>query len=258
MGKIDEEMRLAAVVAWRSAFGQYKLAMQLFKQHPKFKSISRPDRVLKRYGQRADQGHGLQDKPRPGRPRKLDQPTVARATQLFLAGSDQNGRQESYTGVNEAISMNTELRALVNTHNIAPRTLLRNMQSSHPTLVKRKEDLKPIMNTRLKGLRVSACSKLLQHSDRYFRRIFWIDAKTMHIAPGARKVWVDSKFPMKVKSDSRMPRSGRDRRTLHFYSMVNWCTGPVAMLYVTGTSGLQHAQPFMVSQLGLKYAPAVL
>ena len=258
MGRIDEDTRLAAVVAWRSASGHYKTAMQLFKQHPKFKSISRPDRVLKHYSLRAAQGQGLQDKQRSGRPRKLDQPTTARATQLFLAGSAQNGRQESFTGINEALSLNEELKGIVSTHNMSPRTLLRNMQSHTPSLKKRTEDLKPILNTRLKNLRLAACSKLLQFSDRYFKRIFWIDAKTMHIMPSARRVWVDSSLPMPVKSDSRMPRSGRDRRTLHFYSMVTWSTGPVAIMFVTGTSGLQHAQPYMVRQLVLKYAPEVL
>ena len=188
MGRIDEDTRLAAVVAWRSASGHYKTAMQLFKQHPKFKSISRPDRVLKHYSLRAAQGQGLQDRQRSGRPRKLDQPTTARATQLFLAGSAQNGRQESFTGINEALSLNEELKGIVSTHNMSPRTLLRNMQSHTPSLKKRTEDLKPILNTRLKNLRPAACSKLLQFSDGYFKRIFWIDAKTMHIVPSARRV----------------------------------------------------------------------
>ena len=98
------------------------------------------------------------------RPRSLCQ-AKARATQLLLATFDQNGRQVSYTGVNEAISMNAEFSVIVNAHHMALRTLLQNMHSSHTTLKKRKEYLKPMMNTWLKDLRVSACSKLVKHSE---------------------------------------------------------------------------------------------
>ena len=258
MGGYDEGMRLAAYVAWKKADGQYKQALKVFKQHPGARDISRPDRFLKYWAWRVAQRLSLRDKPRSGRPRKLSQQTVDRAIQLFLAGSPDDGSQAGFTDLNEAFDKCPELRAIVSSNQMHPQTLLRNMCAANPDMVKRREDLKPIMNNRLKEQRVTACNKLLQLSDGYFRRVFWLDAKTMHISPSARKVWVDRKLPSPVRSDARVPRSGRDRRTLHFYAMVNWCVGPVAIIFVTGTSGLQHAQPYTVSHSVSKYAPDVL
>ena len=243
----DESMRLAAFVAWIQADGQYKQALQLFKKHPGAQGISRPDRFMKTWAKRMSQSKSLKDKQRSGRPCKLSRDIVNRAAQLFLAGNTQDGSKAPFTDLNEAFSKCPELRAIVSVNEMHPQTLLRNMQKVNPGLVKRKEDLKPVLNARLKGKRVTACNQLLGHSVAWFRRIFWLDAKTMHICPTARRVWVDKKHPMPVKSDSRMPRSGRDRRTLHFYAMVNWCGGPVAIIFVTGTSGLQHAHPYTVS-----------
>lgn len=238
--------------AWIQAGCDYKKALQLFRMLPCSQGISRPDRFLKEWAWRISKACSLHDKQRSGRPRKLDKDTVDRAVQLFLAGSTQDGNQTGFSDLKEALSSSPELQSIVSTHDMQPQTLLLNMQEANPNLVKRREDLKPMLTNRLKQQRVTACNKLLQYSDAWFRRVFWLDAKTMHIAPTARQVWVDSSVPMPVKKDTRMPRSGRDRRTLHFYSMVNWCVGPVAIMFVTGTSGLQHAQPYVVSQLASK------
>ena len=148
--------------------------------------------------------------------------------------------------------MSPELRAIVSTDGAGSRTLLQTMQSSKPTLAKRTEDWKPTPDMRLKGLRMLTCSKLLEYSDTFFGCIFWMDANTMRFEPVASRVWVDSKFSMKAKSGPRMPCGKRDCRILHQHSMTTWCRGPVAMLYVTGNSGLQHAQPFTVSWLAVK------
>ena len=74
----------------------------------------------------------------------------------------------------------------------------------------------------------------------------------MHIVLSTRKVWVDRTVSMRVKSDAWLPRSGKDRRTLHFYAMVNWCVGPVASVFVTGTSGLQQVKSYTVSHWSSK------
>lgn len=252
MGGTDEGMRLAAHEAWVQARGDSKAALPIFRQHPSAQSCKRPGRFLQRWGKGFSIRKSLRDQKRSGRPRKLTSDTVSRAVKLFTQGDPQDQDRSPFSSINEAIERTSELRDIVSTHAMSPRTLLRNMQAAQPDLVKRTEDLKPPMTSRLKQLRMDACDKLLQHSDQYFRRIFWLDAKTMHIVPKARKVWVESGAPLPVRTDSRLPRSGRDRRTLHFYAMVNWCVGPVAIRFVTGTSGLQHARPYTVSHWSLK------
>lgn len=240
-------MRLAAHEAWVEAKGDHQTALQLFKKHPGSSEIKRPGRFMQRWGNSFVIRKSLGDKQRCGRPRKLDSETVSRAAQCFKQGFTQDGNSQPFTSMNEAIELSAELRGIMTAHHLSPRTLLRNIQKSQPLLRKRTEDLKPPMNSRLKQLRMAACERLLEHGDRYFRRVFWIDAKTMHIVPSARKVWVESTAALPVRTDSRLPRSGRDRRTLHFYAMVNWCVGSVALRFVTGTSGLQHEHPYMVS-----------
>lgn len=47
---------------------------------------------------------------------KLDQPTIARANQVFLAASNQNGRQDFNTGVDEAVSMRILLTTPYSSH----------------------------------------------------------------------------------------------------------------------------------------------
>ena len=246
MGGKDESLRLAAHEAWVQARGDYKTAMQLFKQHPSSSTCTRPGRFMLRWGKGFNSRLTFNDQRRSGRPRKLSAETVNRAAEVFTQGFTQDGNNQAFSSVNEAIELSAELKAIVSTHDMNPQTLLRNMQEAQPGLVKRTEDLKPPLTNRLKQLRMTACHRLLQHSDNYFQRIFWIDAKTMHIVPSARKVWVQSKAPLPVRTDPRLPRSGRDRRTLHFYAMVNWCVGSVAIRFVTGTSGLQHAHPYTV------------
>lgn len=247
MGGHDEELRMAAYSAWEQSSHNYKAAMQLYRKHPRSKECTRPDRFLKAWGAGFKDRKMFTDRKRSGRPRKLTQETVDRAAALFAAGHTQSGSHQAFTGINDALEHSTELKSIVRAAQMNPRTLLRNMVASHPELKKRTEDVKPTLSSILKAGRVTECEKLVEHSLDWFKRVFWLDAKTMHIAPTARKVWVDSTLPMPVKSDARIPRSGRDRRTLHFYAMVNWCTGPVAIKFVTGTSCLQHAQPYTVS-----------
>lgn len=248
-------MRLAAFQAWTQANANYKKAMEMFQQHPGFKSITRPDRFLRRWGAGFAQRKSFSDKKRPGRRRILSAELVRKAVSIFTAGDLQHDPPQPFTGIREALELSAELRAIASPHNMNPRTLLRNMQAAQPSLVKRMEDLKPILDQRLKTKRLVACDNLLKFSDQWFRRVFWLDAKTMHIEPKARKVWVDSKAPMPIRSDARKPRSGKDRRTLHFYAMVNWCVGPVALIYVTGTSEMEREKEYMVSHSFLKKAP---
>lgn len=244
MGRHGEDLRIAARSAWEQSGSIYKTALRLFKKHTKSKDCKRPDRFLRKWKSRKT----FSDMKRSGRPRKLNKQQVDRAADLLAAGHSLDGSQRTFSSINDAVEHSIEMKSMVRTAQMHPRTLLRNIVDAHPNLVKRTEDVKPTLSTRLKEARITACSKLLAHSSDWFKRVFWLDAKTMHIVPSARKVWVDSSRPMPVKSDARIPRSGRDRRTLHFYAMVNWCTGPVAIKFVTGTSGLQHPQPYMVSQ----------
>lgn len=247
---------MAALQAWSQAKEKRTAALKHFRLHPCYTSCKRPGRFLLRWGRDFPSRNSLSDKKRSGRPRKLTAATVKRAAEVFIAGYTRDGIQQSFCGINEAIELSPELKSIVTSHNMHPRTLLRNMQAATPTLVKRNEDLKPILSTIQKQQRVNACINLLRFKDPYFWRIFWIDAKTMHISPGRARVWVDSSAPMRVKTDSRMPRSGRDRRTLHFYAMVNWCVGPVAIRFVTGTSGLERTKTYKVGQHPSKYIPA--
>lgn len=246
MGGKDEEMRVAAHEAWIEAKGDLKAARHVFKKHARSSTCKRPGRFLQRWGKEFIFRKGFKDRKRTGRPRKLSSETANRAAEAFMKGSVQNGKVQPYVSINEGLDMNPALKDIVSTHTMSPRTLLRNMQQVQPKLKKRTEDIKPVMNSRLKQLRMRACQQLLQFSDQYFRRIFWIDAKTMHILPTARTVWMEAGAPIPVRSDPRLPRSGRDRRTLHFYAAVNWCVGPVAIRFVTGTSGLQHARTYTV------------
>ncbi len=232
MGGKDEEMRGAAHEAWIEAKGGLKAARHVLKKHARSSTCKRPGRFLQRWGKEYKKfifRKGFKDRKRTGRPRKLRPETANRAAEAFMKGSVQNGKVQPYVSINEGLDMNPDLKDIISTHTMSPRTLLRTMQQVQPKLKKRTEDTKPVMNSRLKQLHMRARQQLLQFSDQYFRRIFWIDAKTMHILPTARKVWMEAGAPISVRSDARLPRSGRDRRTLHFYAAVNWCVGLVAI-----------------------------
>lgn len=252
MVKQDLEMRSAALQAWNQSGGLHQEALKLFKQHPRAHTISRCGRFVRRWGQGFAQRQSFSNKKPTGRRRKLDNETLDRAVGIFVAGNQQQDQPQPFSGINEALELSTDLNEIVTAHDMHPRTLLRNMQKALPSLKKCKEDLRPVLTERLKQQRLDACKQLLGYSDQYFRRIFFLDAKTMHIVPEAREVWVDTSQPMPIRTDSRKPRSGKDRRTLHFYAMVNWCVGPVALIYVTGTSGLKPAKTYTVCHSGSK------
>ncbi len=132
MGGKDEEMRVAAHEAWIEAKGDLKAARHVFKKHARSSTCKRPGRFLQRWGKEFSFRKGFKDRKRTGRPRKLSSETANRAAEAFMKGSVQNGKAQPYVSINEGLDMNPELKDIVSTHTMSPRTLLRNMQQVQP------------------------------------------------------------------------------------------------------------------------------
>lgn len=112
-----------------------------------------------------------------------------------------------------------------------------------PTLKRVKIQVKVWLKPEIKSQRVAAAAKLLDLPPAWFESVVWLDCKTMYINPSSYYAWVDTATMSPhdlVKEDKRCRARGKELVKLKFYIAVNAKCGPVALVWVTGTSGLAY------------------
>lgn len=243
MPRVSEQLRHAAHDAWIEANKDRRRAIQLLRQHPEGAALARPGRFIMKWGAGFQQRRTYADAPRSGRPRLVQPADVKRAAEILVAGYDFNGIQRGYGSFQHALEESEELKQILQRSGVKSAHLLRCIKCVHPEIVFRVQPVKPAFNLKQKKARVRDSKRLMKRSDRWRQEMFWVDAKKMHIKATPRLAWLD-----KTQLTATVPDSRTDGRvTLHFYAMVNAKGGPVALKYVTGTTGLQSDAQYLVS-----------
>lgn len=117
--------------------------------------------------------------------------------------------------------------------------LLQCMKKFDPTLTQKQAKARPALSEAQKADRKEKAAILIAKDDNYFKRVFWIDAKTIYMTPmRGRYAWNNCNHQHRVIEDERFKPS-RKVVKLNYYACVNYLKGPVAIIFVTGTTGLK-------------------
>lgn len=245
MKRTPKPLREAAEAAWLSANGDRKKAIGILKKSPVATGRHRWGRLIIRWGRERHMRPGHRDLPRSGRPSHLTQQDLDKAVEILKGGYMFGCVPRAFPSMPFACVESEELRDILERAKISEDQLLKRIKEAAPEIVYQMQHVKAAFNMRQKKARKSACRALLRKSDRYRKQIFWVDAKKMYLQASSMKAWLDSSEPIATIPDSRT----EGRKALHFYAMVNACGGPVALKYVTGTSGLVTEQQYKVCSL---------
>jgi hypothetical protein len=240
MGYHSKRARHHAAVAYEAHPGNLKAAVTEFKQRCKkaASEIKCVYRFVKRWGQRMLEEGCTDEALKSGRPTKLPQPLLQKCIKTFVKGMKWRNTYKPFTSINHAVNESAELKQVCSDYDIKPKNLLAMMKRARKSLRKVKKRVRPPFSQELKNERMAVAAQL-QHKDaNYFKRIFYIDAKKIHVLPEKVAVWVDTKRDELVLEDQRAKSSGRNGVVLNFYAMVNALVGPVAIAFTTGTSGI--------------------
>jgi len=211
------------------------------------RSVPRPERFCRRWGERRLASGGVEDAPRSGRPNKLTEDWVDRCITALSHGFEMPTSTGTKTVPYRTWSQfcqndPTALECLEET-GVTPAHLLRTCVATVPTLKRVKIQVKVWLKPEIKSQRVAAAAKLLDLPPAWFESVVWLDCKTMYINPTNYYAWVDTATMSPhdlVKEDKRCRARGKELVKLKFYIAVNAKCGPVALVWVTGTSGLAY------------------
>jgi hypothetical protein len=147
-----------------------------------------------------------------------------------------------YRSVREGCLENEVLRQAILAHDVEPQHLLKRMRQVRPDLERRKLTIrKPLINTRHNAgeERLRDAAFLLVQPMSYFKRIVWLDAASFHVMPdGKVEVWASADRHDLQRTDVHLGIAPNKRVSIKYYAAVNWLKGPVAIVFVTGTTGV--------------------
>lgn len=244
------EMRVFAAKCYEDA--RYKKSAAAAAFRARYGAAVRDaGRFCKKWYRRIRLLGSAEDLPRPGRKRLIAPEAATRAARIFEKGMNKGKPADNFCSVAEGCREKADF----NSCRLVPgreepasyRTLLRAMRRQCPTLTTRSLRYKPPLSKKNRRWRHLCSRKNLQRwhdNPNYFKRIMWVDAKTMWVVPKrGRKVWVNSLLLRPgdlVVTHDALTSSGRPskrRMRLEYYACVNAVLGPIDLVYVTGTTG---------------------
>ena len=243
------EQRKAARDAWLRASGDKKKAVQLMRQDPRASGCIRMDRMVSRWGRDFEIRGVFADQPRSGRPRQLTDAATLQAASILKSGYMVSGVHMCFTSSSQALTYSDELRSILKTANIGKKHLLQMIKAVGGPAFKMLY-VKNAFTHSERSRRMQISKQMLRSFSRaasFSNRIFWVDAKKLHVSLKSQRVWLDSDNPPDTIEDVRAAGARGGLKTLHFYAAVNACQGPVAFVFITGTTGLKRDPPYRVS-----------
>lgn len=209
--------------------------------------LPRANRFCRRWGERRIATGGVGDAPRSGRPKKLTEEWVDACITALSQGyerMDASGpkRVPFRTWTQFCQNCPTAIACLAATGVIAAH-LLRACMLALPTLKRVKIQVRVWLKPEIKQQRVTVSNLLLAKPVEWFNAVVWLDCKTLYINPTSSFAWVNTAAMSPhdlVREDRRCRARGKELVRLKFYIAVNALLGPVALIWVTGTTGLTY------------------
>ena len=189
----------------------------------------------------------MEDAARSGRPKKLTEEWVDSCITALSHGYE----METTTGTKRVPyrtwaqfcqNCPTAMQCLEAT-GVTPAHLLKTCLATLSSLKRVKIQVKVWLKPEIKAQRMAAAAKLLELPPAWFEGVVWLDCKTMYINPTSFYAWVDTATMSPhdlVKEDKRCRARGKELVKLKLYIAVNALCGPVALVWVTGTTGLAY------------------
>ena len=245
----DDPRRKAANDAWVEAAGDKRRALEILRQDPRAAGCSRPDRWILRWGYDYYKRRSFQDSARSGRPKQLSDAAAQQAATIIKAGFLVGSIKGWYSSLTQALEDSEQLRDILSTAGITRKHLLQRIKKVDPDVVYGMLHVKAAFTNDEKYLRIKVSKQLIRmftQAASLAKRVFWVDAKKMHVSLDSQQVWFDSEDKPDTVEDVRAQGARGRLKTLHFYAAVNACGGPVHLVFITGTTGLQRSPPYRV------------
>lgn len=217
------------------------------------KSRSSTKKFIKRWSELVESRGSVADLQRSGRPPLIPDLMAEECASIMLNGYiDESGQQMYWASVRLACTENAHMRQVLKDHDITPKQLLLRMHAVQPDLeylnlyVK-----KPLQNQRhdAQVLRLQAAIHLINLPEHMFKRTFWLDAASFCVTPELKvKVWSSRDAANEgklMRTDPHLALAANKMVYIKYYACVNWLKGPVAVSFVTGTTGIPKS--YMVS-----------
>lgn len=231
--------RVHAINAWELAHHNLAEAVVEFNRLNPNHGVSNVKNFIRRWVSNLEETGDLNTKSKKWKKIKLSNQVLANCVEQLASGGQGLYKDIGYSSINEAVRDNTYLKWVVSTKKVSLGYLIQCMKKYDPTLSQKQAKARPALTDAQKADRQEKATILAQKDDNYFKRVFWIDAKTMYMTPmRARYAWSNSKHQHLVIEDERFKPS-RKVVKLNYYACVNQLKGAVAIVFVTGTTGLK-------------------
>lgn len=231
-------MRAFAALCWHRTLSPAAAAAEFRRAYPE--AVRHPGKFCKKWGQRFAATGSVADAPGRGRPPAVPLAVARRAAALMRRGPGTGNPADNYTSISDAVDRCSELAAILEECGCTPGTLMRAMRAADPNLVQRAQRFRPPLSQKNRKLRLALARRnlrLVHDVPTYWRRVVWVDAKKLWLRPASGLVWTDRRNPPPVHTHRHLNSGGRPI-CLHYYAAVNADLGPIAIVFVTGTTGL--------------------
>lgn len=242
-------MRRLAVKCWDQSYGEIGPAAALFRQTEPKHGIANVSQFIRTWVDALDNRFSLLTPAGPGANPKLSDADVARCIELLWAGYHVKGVHRLYKSIQHAATHNRGIKSILakagGDEPVKPMTLLKRMKAADARVRLRTVAMKRQHTAASKAARCNACRQLLLWDLYKLQRVCWIDAATIQVVPEDVKVYAPPDCPG-VVTDPRLPSHSSYTPKLKFYICINAILGAVALEFVTGTTGLQTDDQWLV------------
>jgi hypothetical protein len=238
--KYSEAIRKAGATAWHQANGDAARAIKLFAaKHPtECAAMPRPEKNLQRWAEEWADRPDYSDKHRSGRQRVIQDEARLRMCAAALKRTRMiGGTRRHYTSIQEAARYEKVIRNTMEEYGVTADHLLRACKRIYPNLTTGRERRRRYLTKQHRAKRMRLAKRLLRKAQYYWKKVFWLDAKHFYIVPPTFRVFCDKKDKSAIYVED--PHARTTPICLHYYAAVNWFTGAVALVWVTGTTGLK-------------------
>ena len=241
----DPHHRLFAIKAYIMADGDMDEACALFREMCPEDPPANVAQYIHYWWDALNSRYSLLDVPH-GHQSTLTDGTVERCLELVWEGYWSEGYHLAPLHIKDALANIPELAALLEASGVSEETLWAHMRQLEPGLRRRHVVLKSRLTDAHKMARWEEASRLRRWRHTELRRVFWIDATSIHVLPKGYKALVppDANF---VIEDDRLAKDYKHAIVMRFYCCVNAVAGPVAFKFHTGTTKLKLPNKYMVS-----------
>lgn len=237
---------MLAIECWHASEHDIAQATRRLKALNKGVQPSNPARFIRDAVRALVERHSVRH-PGGGPPFKVSAKDARKAVRLVWKGYEADGCRNWFCNMKHALQNCPKLEALRAELGVSARTLQRAMRREEPLCRQVRQAIKRALSAANRDQRSAACSRLLTWPLSWLLRTFWLDAATIYVIPKSQAAFVPPEFQDRVASDPRLPSHISKATKLKFYICVNAVVGPVALVFVTGTTDLDDPVQWLVS-----------